>query len=151
MSKSLTLDEVQNYLYENIPITKHLGTEVTFFNGKIIRLSAPLDKNINHRETAFGGSISALAILSGWILIHLRLVSREIRSQRVIQKSKMNYLSPVEQDFQAECIISDEANWEKFIKTLFRHKKSRITLSSTIYTEGRKVGDHEGVYVAVLR
>ncbi|RYE53550.1 MAG: hypothetical protein EOP18_08925, partial [Rhizobiaceae bacterium] len=40
-----------------------------------VTLSAPLAPNINHRATVFGGSASAVAILSAWSLLHLRLSS----------------------------------------------------------------------------
>ena len=37
-------------------------------------LAAPLEPNINHKHTVFGGSASALGILAAWSLLHVRLV-----------------------------------------------------------------------------
>ena len=49
-----------------------------------VTLSAPLAPNINHRSTAFGGSVSTLAILSAWSLVNLRLRAEGLRSRLVI-------------------------------------------------------------------
>lgn len=149
--KSLTLEKVQAYLYEHIPITRHFGVNVDLFDGNTIHLSAPLQKNINHRETAFGGSISAVAILSGWILIHLRLMEKNLNCQLVIQKSSLHFKEPVDSDFQSICSIQNESDWDKYLRTLKKHRKARIRLQSTIQVEDRILCTHEGVYVSILR
>ena len=69
----MNLSEITSYIHEHIPLTSHLGAVVEAYDGKAIILSAPLTPNLNHRNTAFGGSISALGILSGWTLLFLKL------------------------------------------------------------------------------
>src|SRR5688572_7104112 len=64
------------YLYEHIPISKHFGVEVEQASAELVRLVAPLDLNLNHRKTGFGGSISAVAILASWSLLWCRLRGR---------------------------------------------------------------------------
>ncbi|RYG68370.1 thioesterase, partial [bacterium] len=57
-----------------------------------ILLSAPLPPNLNHRGTAFGGSISSLAILAGWSWLWVMLRERAVLPELVIQTAKTDYL-----------------------------------------------------------
>ncbi|MGD8782723.1 MAG: YiiD C-terminal domain-containing protein [Ignavibacteria bacterium] len=145
----LTNEDVKNYLYENIPITKHLGIEVKEFSDLSIKLYAPLEKNINHRESAFGGSISSLVILSGWTLLHLKLLEAGIDCHLVIQKSTTDFLLPAFADFETECKILNEDVWDVFLYILEKKNKSRIILKSQVSSENKVIGTHEGVYVAL--
>ncbi len=128
----MNLPEITAYIHEHIPLTAHLGAAVDAFDGTSVVLSAPLRPNLNHRNTAFGGSISALGILSGWTLLFLKLRELGIRNRLVIQKSSCDFQDPVTDDFKATCNLPDSATWEKFIKTLTRHGRARITVSSKI-------------------
>lgn len=64
---------VEHYLHEHIPITRAMGLKVTAYDGDSVRLWAPLEPNLNHRNTAFGGSLSTLGILAGWSLLHVKM------------------------------------------------------------------------------
>ena len=64
-------------------------------------LHAPLAPNINHRNTVFGGSAASLALLSGWTLLHARLVAGGQHPRLVIQENSMHYWRPLESAFTA--------------------------------------------------
>ena len=145
----LTNDDVKNYLYENIPITKHLGVEVKEYSDLSLKLSAPIKNNINHRESAFGGSISSLVILSGWTLLHLKLLEAGIDCHLVIQKSTTDFMLPAYSDFETECKIPNEDVWDVFQYMFEKKNKSRIILKSQVSSENKIIGSHEGVYVAL--
>ncbi len=144
----LTNDDVKNYLYESIPITKYLGVEVREYSDLSLKLFAPLENNINHRDSAFAGSISSLVILSGWTLLHLKLLEAGIDCHLVIQKSTIDFLLPAHSDFETECIIPNEDVWDVFLYMLQKKNKSRIILKSQVSSEDKIIGSHEGVYVA---
>ena len=57
----MTPSELQRYLHEHIPLTAAMEVKVVSCGPDAAHLSAPLAPNINHRDTAFGGSASALA------------------------------------------------------------------------------------------
>jgi thioesterase domain-containing protein len=145
----MNLPEVTAYLHEHIPITAHLGARVESYDGTSVCLSAPLEPNLNHQLTAFGGSVSALAILSGWTLLHLRLREQGIRSRLVIQKSAVDFLDPIERDFRAIGTMPPAEKWEKFLRTLQKFGRARISVLSRIESSAGTGGRHEGVYVAV--
>lgn len=142
--------ELQQYLHEHIPLSKAMGIEVLAAIAAGVKLSAPLAPNINHRDTVFGGSAVALAILSAWSLLHIRLSEANISSRIVIQKSTMNYERPITEDFVASSSISDAANWSKFINTLQRKHRARISVAAVLYCKGEKVAKFEGEFVALV-
>jgi thioesterase domain-containing protein len=145
------LTGVEAYLHEHIPITRAMGLKVTGYDGNIVRLWAPLEPNLNHRQTAFGGSVSALGILAGWTLLHIKLGESGDPVQLVIQHSETDYTGPIEADFTAACAMPSAHDWDKFTQTFQRYGKARIQLESSLEAEGRILARHTGTYVAVRR
>lgn len=144
------LSAMQHYLHEHIPITAHLGVEVTAFDSGRIRLKAPLAANINHRDTAFGGSLSAIGILAGWAAIHFSLQQTGLPSRIVIQRSNTAFLAPGDEDFEATASLPDTASWERFCAMLKKRGRARLTLPCEVTTSRNRIAAHEGVYVAFL-
>ena len=95
-------------------------------------LSAPLAPNINHRSTAFGGSISTAAILSAWSWLHFTLRERGLDVRLVIQSNHVDYLEPVVDAFEAECRGVEPAQLDRFCRMLARHGRARLTLKSVV-------------------
>ncbi|WP_242346045.1 thioesterase domain-containing protein [Anaeromyxobacter terrae] len=145
----MTLEETTRYLREHIPLTVHLGAVVERYDGASLRLAAPLAPNLNHRSTAFGGSLSAIAILSGWTLVHLALRERGVEARVVIQRSEVGFDEPVDGDFLATSTLPPAPEWDRFLETLRRHRRARVTVRGAIETSSRRGGTFENVYVAV--
>lgn len=146
----MELSEITAYIHEHIPLTSHLGAVVDFYDGNTVSMSAPLKPNLNHRNTAFGGSISALGILSGWTLLFLKLKETGIQNRLVIQKSNFDFQDPVAGDFKATCSLPENELWERFTKTLTKRGRARITVKSTVDSTSGSGGIHEGTYVAMV-
>lgn len=140
---------IQAYLYEQIPLSKAMDVRVVEVTPNLVILTAPLQPNINHRSTVFGGSASALAILSGWTLINFRLRDEGINSRLVIQKNTMSYDKPIFGDFKAVCCLTEPEIWNRFIKILRRKQKSRIVVHSSLQCHEQQVGEFIGVFVAL--
>jgi thioesterase domain-containing protein len=104
---------------------------------------------VNHRGTAFGGSISALAILAAWSLLHLRLASVRGRWRIVIQRNSVEYLSPAADDFEAECSEPGGAGWSAFVEMLEQRGRSRLDLTANVVCAGRLAATFAGRYVAI--
>ncbi|MEM8677528.1 MAG: thioesterase domain-containing protein [Cyanobacteria bacterium P01_G01_bin.67] len=140
---------IQAYLYKQIPLSKAMQVKVIEVTNNSVILAAPLQPNINHRSTVFGGSASALAILSAWTLVNFRLRSEGINSRLVIQKNTMSYDQPITDDFDAICSMSDRQIWDRFIKILQRKQKSRIAVKSLVRCNQEVVGEFTGMFVAL--
>lgn len=140
---------VEQYLHEHIPLSQAMGVSVTAIDESGVSLSAPLQPNINHRSTAFGGSLSAVAILSAWTFVHVQLQVLALPCRIVIQRNSTEYISPVEDEFQVHCLTPPQQNWERFIAAISRRGKGRITLDALMYTKGALAGKFQGEYVAL--
>lgn len=143
------ISDILAYVHEHIPITTHLGAGIKNYDGESISISAPLDANINHRDSAFGGSLSAVAILSGWALLFIKMKELGLHTRLVIQGSNFDFSNPVTDNFEAVANLPHTQDYERFIKTLTKHGRARITINSDIFCRNESCGSHQGVYVAV--
>lgn len=116
--------------------------------GRVV-LSAPLEPNLNHRETVFGGSASALAILSGWTLVHLWLRHEGLRPRIVIQRNEMEYLRPIEDRYTSTCSAPPDEAWERLLRTLRGRGMGRVAVNAVLECGGLQVGRFSGQYVAL--
>lgn len=142
--------EIEKYLHDHIPISQAIGIHVEHASLKKVTLSAPFSTNINHKNTVFGGSLHSLATLACWSLLYINLkksINEDI--QIVITKSKTSYLSPVNNDFRADCENVNPEKWERFLKTLRRMGKARIELSATIYNNGGLSVDYHATFAVI--
>ncbi len=93
--------DLERFLHEKIPLTVAMGVRVAECSDARLVLEAPLTPNRNHLQTAFGGSLHALATLSGYGLLWWLL--REPQAHLVIRESTARYLRPVRGDLKATC------------------------------------------------
>lgn len=137
---------LEHILHNEIPISKAMGVRVAGYDGTSLDLAAPLAPNINHKSTAFGGSLYSLAVLCGWGLLHLKLAEAKLHKHIVIQESSIRYLHPVGQDLHAECRLDDTA-FKHFLRTLNKHGRARLSLAVTITHGNRPAVEFSGRYV----
>jgi thioesterase domain-containing protein len=142
---------VERYLHEHIPLSAHIGTRVVEADGRTVRLGAPLAPNLNHRQTAFGGSLSALAILAGWTWVWVRLSALGFDGRIVIQSNTIDYTAPAEGDLEAVCAGAPDEEWDDFVRALRRRGRARIGLAVEVMSEGTRAARFGGRYVAVGR
>ena len=142
---------VEKYLHDHIPLSQSMAVSVVSISDNIVVLAAPLLPNINHRSTVFGGSISAVAILSAWTFTYVQLQHLAIACRIVIKSNHMEYVNPITGDFEAHCFAPPQQSWERFLKTLARRGKGRIILTAEVYSGTLLAGQFEGEYVAINR
>ena len=139
---------VQAYLHEHIPISEAMGISVATAGPVEVVLGAPLEPNVNHRSTVFGGSCASVAILAAWTLAHLR-VAEAGPSRVVIQHGSTDYLRPIRGAFTATCRLDDERAWDRFLRTLARFGRARIELEAAVTCGEELVATFRGTYVAL--
>jgi thioesterase domain-containing protein len=145
----LDLKQIEQTIHEKIPISKEMGISLVKFDEGGLVIKAPLQNNINHRQTAFGGSINAVATLSGWAFLYLMLNQIKEPPAIVIQESSITYLKPVAADFEAVCSWPETSKIEFFYKLYHRKRKARLQLTSQILIDGDVAALFNGVYVAL--
>ena len=141
--------ELESYLHAHIPLSKAMQVGVVVASTAGVVLSAPLAPNINHRDTVFGGSASALAILAAWSLLHTRLNAEGITARLVIQRNTMSYEQPVLGRFTATAAIDSAETWENFLRMYRRKRLARIVVTSLLHFDGTVAGRLEGEFVAM--
>jgi thioesterase domain-containing protein len=142
-------DEVEAYLRSNIPLSAAMGVQVKVATPERVLLFAPLEPNINHHQTVFGGSGVVLATLSAWTLLHLRLRQERLDAQLVIQRSSMEYERPIRGDFEAVCGFADDSAWHRFRVALERRGRARMTLNAHLLHASHEMGSFVGDFVAL--
>ncbi|HLY90688.1 MAG TPA: thioesterase domain-containing protein [Acetobacteraceae bacterium] len=143
------LKNLEDYLYRNIPLSRAMCVSVLEISERSVLLGAPLAPNINHQETAFGGSLSTLAILSAWSLVHTRLASADLPGRVVIQRNSFEYLEPVDGNFTARATLPEPGDWPRFAHMLARRGKARLTVQAVLEQDGRVCGLFSGEFVAL--
>ncbi len=126
-----------------------MGVRVLVAGVDRVVLEAPLEPNRNHRSTAFGGSVAAVATLAGWALVHLGLIGEGLSAQTVIQRGSIRYDAPVHAAFRASCGPVGERDWDRFIRALAKRGRGRVGVPVTVESEGDAAATFEGAYVAL--
>lgn len=142
-------EQLERYLHEHIPVTRAMAVTVETVDRDSVVLRAPLAPNVNHRETVFGGSASALAILAAWSLVHTRLARFGIESRVVIQRNTMDYVAPITGSFTARSVLAEPQHWPRFTRTLQRRGKGRTEVAAVLEQDERIVGRFIGEFVAL--
>jgi thioesterase domain-containing protein len=145
--------ELQRYLHEHIPLSHAMGAEVVELLPGSVTLAAPLAPNINHRATAFGGSVAALGMLAAWSLLHTRLRAAQSEPDSapvrlVVQRSEIHYQRPIPGDFRARAHLAEPGDWERFLAVLHRRGRARIAVDAVLECDGEACALMSGEFVA---
>lgn len=125
--------DLESILHHDIPLTRDMGLKVLDWHDQQLRLHLPLEANVNHKSTMFGGSLYCGAVLAGWGWLHLRLREEGIEDGHiVIQEGQISYPLPVTMDAIAICEAPSAAVWKKFLAMYERYERARLTLQSRI-------------------
>ena len=146
----LTCPQLQAYLHGHIPLSAAMQVSVDAVDAQGVTLRAPLAPNINHRDTVFGGSASAVAILAAWSLLHTRLLAEGIVARLVIQSNAMDYALPILGEFTARSALEEPEHWSRFTRTLARRGKARARVAAVLQSNGQAVGRLTGEFVALI-
>jgi thioesterase domain-containing protein len=116
--------------------------------GLVMRL--PLDRNRNHQQTAFAGSLNALCTVAGWGSVYLLLRELNRRGSIVIRRSSIKYQEPVNSsEIFARCHpVSAEAR-QYFLEMLDDKGQAKLDLTVEVAgADGPAVSFH-GSYVVL--
>ncbi|QYN01868.1 thioesterase domain-containing protein [Pseudomonas protegens] len=132
---------LESILHHDIPLTRDMGLQVLDWQGQELRLHLPLEANVNHKSTMFGGSLYCGAVLAGWGWLHLRLKEQGIDDGHiVIQEGQISYPLPVTGDAVAICAAPDDKVWNKFLAMYQRYGRARLTLHTRVVNAGSAEG-----------
>ncbi|HEX5360424.1 MAG TPA: YiiD C-terminal domain-containing protein [Fluviicoccus sp.] len=144
-----TTDDFADYLARHLPLSRAMQVRVDLYDGISLHLSAPLACNHNDKETAFAGSISSLASLSGWGL--MMLWSEALGPcQAAIARADIHYRKPLLTDFRAIATLPDAAAIETFHRTFRERGRAKMPVTIEIH-DAHGVGAVQEAVYAVWR
>ncbi|APG28542.1 hypothetical protein A7E78_12235 [Syntrophotalea acetylenivorans] len=132
------LRELNERFIRQIPLTDHMGLEISSWDGSALRMDAPLKPNRNDKGTGFAGSIASLATFAGWALITLAVEERCGAAEVAVYRSEISYRRPIDGDFYALCQLPKEVELTGFWQTLKQTGKSRLELAVTVFQDGEE-------------
>ncbi len=138
---------LERYLHAHIPLSQAMAVAVHSASEDGVVLEAPLAPNINHRDTLFGGSASAVAILAAWTLIYVRLRAAGIEGRIVIHANRMRYDKPVDGDFSARAQAPHDGAWRRVLAALKRRRMARLVVHAALDCRGTRACEFEGEFV----
>jgi thioesterase domain-containing protein len=145
----MTPESLQSYLHERIPLSRAMAIEVRAATPQGVTLYAPLAPNINHRDTVFGGSASAVAILAAWSVLYVRMQAEGLAGRIVIRRNTMSYERPIAAGFTARATAPGDDAWATLATTIGRRRPGRIRVGSLLESEAREVGALDGEFVVL--
>lgn len=141
-----------NTLKTKITLYEHLGIKSVTATAHQVRFQVSLKNNENHKGTAFGGSLYAVAVLASYAMVLAGLRARGIPTDDiVIAKGDIHYLLPVESDFEVVCEFSSVRAENDFYEELRAQGRVRGHLTSYILADGgSRKASLNGVFVVKL-
>jgi thioesterase domain-containing protein len=148
---SLSSTDLENFLHAKIPLSKAMGIRVVETGPQRLVLEAPLEPNVNHLGTAFGGSLHALPTLACYAALWTLLRERGVDSHVVVKRSSANYRAPVKGTLRAVCVRPSPDEAEGFMADLRRNKKARMDLAAIVEgVNGKPAVEFTGSFVAFV-
>ena len=148
---SFGTDYLQKRIDREIALAKSMGVIVESADDAGVILRAPLAPNANHKGTAFGGSLYALAVLAGWAWASRYLAAHELAADAVIQESSMRFLAPVHGELRASIEVPAAAEIDKFYRMLVRAGRGRIRLRVDLHHQETLAAVFDGLFAAATR
>lgn len=139
--------DLEGFLRREIPLSRSMEVTVARLDGEGLELAAPLAPNLNHKRTAFGGSLYSLAVLAAWGTVRQILLEGSLKAHVVISEGCLSYLKPVAGEFRARCPRPGAAEEARFRQALSRKGKARLALRCEV----RPAGDPAGPAAAVFQ
>ena len=138
------------FLHEKIPLTRAMGLRVAETGARLV-LEAPLEPNVNHLGSAFGGSLHALPTLACYAVLWTLLFEAGIDGHVVVKHSSANYRQPVRGPIRAACVRPAPEVTAAFLADLRRNKKARMELSAVVEgANGKPAVEYSGTFVALI-
>lgn len=125
----MNLEELQAFIHENIPLAEKAGFSIDKVSSQEVLLQGPYKFNHNHHGTVFGGSISVIAVLTGWLLVREIAEEQSPGADDVVSRQDLEYLKPLSGDFYAEAKAPDVSDLESFTRYLREEGRARLKVT----------------------
>jgi len=138
--------------YRSMPPVATMGLGIEGYDGQSLRLHAPLERHLNDKGCAFGGSLVSLMTLAGWGLVTLQVQAAELEADVYVADSQVDYLAPLFADLRAAARLGEAGDWSGFTAALRERGRARASLLAEVpLPEGGIACRCRARYVAIAR
>lgn len=146
----MSAEDLEKTIRQQIPALRQFSFHISELTPRTIRVDARLSDHINHKGTAFGGSLYQVALVASYgLFLHLMELNKIQTHDFVISKGEMHYRAPVTGNFHATLRVS-EADADHFLQTLQSQKKAELWLRTQVYTAQKLGAELKARFVAFL-
>lgn len=147
----MTAGELEALLFRQIPLSRALNVKLTLANADEVRLNLPLQENINHKATVFGGSLYAACTLASYSLFLKNLYETKLLTEDiVISEGQISYLNPSSSDVVVIARWTSEKARAQFVETLTKKSKARCEIKAFVMQDQTMTCEFTGKFVAKL-
>lgn len=141
-----------NAHFAGMPPVAALRPVISDWRDGHLRLSAPLDANVNDKGCAFGGSLVSLMTIAAWGLVFMELAEAGIEADIFVADSRVRYLKPVFEDIVVDAGFDDPVERAALADTLRKQGRASIRLKSeSLLADGGVAASFVGRYVAIAK
>jgi thioesterase domain-containing protein len=137
--------QLEQIWHTEIPISAAMQIRIESFRDDVLELHAALAPNVNVHGTAFAGSLYAVAALTGWGLVWLKLKEHRLEGHIVIAEGAIRYERPVAEDIVARARF-DSALHAPALARLRDSRRCRLSLTCAIVTTAGSAATFTGEY-----
>lgn len=131
----MTPQQLEAHIRSQIPALRGFECRITDLGSHHIRVEARLQDHLNHKGTAFGGSLYQVAIVASYgLFLHLVHEAHIPTQDFVISKGELNYRAAVTKDFAATLNV-EPLEAQKFLQRLRQNGKADLWLNTEIKTD----------------
>lgn len=146
LSDSELVHRIEKLSLHRIPLAQHLGARITGLDEDGLTVAAPLAPNRNHMGTGFAGSLASVATLAGWATA-LAEAGAAPGLHVVAQGLAMEFLRPVDGDFEAWCRRPERPVVERMLRQLSARGRARLQLEVIVRQSGVDAATLTGRFV----
>lgn len=140
--------ELESRIRNEIPALGSAAFSIAAVEPLRVRVSARLNDHLNHKGTAFGGSLYQVALVACYGLF-LQLLEEGGCPTRdfVIAEGRMRYRAPVPADFTAATEV-DAAELRAFLEELRHRGQASLPMRAMVLCQGSRCADFEARFKA---
>lgn len=153
MAYEIPIDELiaalNDFVINTLDLAVAMDIAIESYDRSSLVLSAPLEKNINDKNTAFGGSLYVLNVMTCWGMVYMKCREGGVEIPNiVVSHAEIDYLAPVpDKKIIASCTVTDE--FDGFIEYYRGNSRSRVKLQSSVVTDGKTAVLFKGKYAII--
>lgn len=138
--------------YQSMPPVAAMRVSIAGYDGRRLRLHAPLADHVNDKGCAFGGSLASMMTLASWGVVSLGIEQAGLRAEVFVADSQIRYLAPLFADLDVHAELAADADWDSFLATLRERGRARTSLvARALLPEGGIATEFTARYVAIAK